>query len=423
MKLKQFKPAFVIAGVLTFVLIGTTLISFFIRGYRPDIKNGGFLPTGLLAATSLPKGALVYIDDKLVTATDDTINLNPGEYQIKLVKDGYLPWEKNATIKKEVVFQTDAYLFRSAPDLTTLTNTGAANPTLSPDGLKIVYAVASASAETKNGLWVSRIDESGLGLFRNNTRQLVAPVNFLDWSKAVLVWSPDSTQVLAIFGPLDNPSSVYRLPSDGLTGQDELRNEVLQLNFTLSTWQDELDQQLGRNLEKLPPELAEVASNSAQLITFSPNQKRLYYLASQDASIPNNLIVHPPARSTQAEEREIKRGRVYIYQLEDDTNFFMGEANKIGINLENLENKENLLIRYLAQTQSPVYWLSTNNHLLFLEDNQVKVIEAEATNKITVFAGPFENGYAFPSPDGNKLIVLTSLHPHLPPNLYGVTIR
>jgi len=413
----------VIAAVLAFVVAGTTLVSFFIRGYRADFKKGGFFPTGLLAATSLPKGALVYIDDKLVTASDDTINLTPGEYQLKLVKDGYLPWEKKATIKKEVVFQTDAHLFRSAPDLATLTNTGAINPTLSPDGGKIAYAVASASAEIKNGLWVAQIDQGGLNLFRSNTRQLVAPVSFLDWSKAVLAWSPDSTEVLAIFGPLESPSSVYRLAADRLTPADQLRNEVLQFSFTLEDWQNQKKEQLKADLEKLPPQLAQIASESAQLVTYSLDQKKIFYLATKEASIPENLIPHPPARSNEVEEREIKPGKVYVYDLKQDTNFFVLEAEKINLDPEKITNEENLLQWYLSQTQAPLYWLATSNHLVFLEDNQIKVIEADATNRQTIFAGPFENGYVFPSSDGSKLIVLTSLHPHLPANLYGVTIK
>ncbi len=62
-------------------------------------------------------------DDKLITATDDTIYLEPGTYQIKIVKDGYAPWEKTMSIEKELVAQTNALLFPSAPSLTPLTFT------------------------------------------------------------------------------------------------------------------------------------------------------------------------------------------------------------------------------------------------------------------------------------------------------------
>jgi len=118
---------------------------FFNRGYRPDFNKGTLLSTGILAATSVPRAASVYVDDKLITATDDNLNLPPGSYSVKIIKDGYLPWQKEVTIQKEVVFLTDASLFRAAPDLRPITTTGASNPSLSPDGSKLVYAVTTAS--------------------------------------------------------------------------------------------------------------------------------------------------------------------------------------------------------------------------------------------------------------------------------------
>jgi hypothetical protein len=127
------------------------------RGYRPDFKNGQLKGTGLLTANSYPKGAQVYINDKLTTATDDTLNLPPGDYQIKIVKDGYIPWEKNLKLEKELVTQTNALLFPAVPDLKPLTFTGALNLTPSPDGQKIAFVVASASATPKNGLYI-RLD-------------------------------------------------------------------------------------------------------------------------------------------------------------------------------------------------------------------------------------------------------------------------
>jgi hypothetical protein len=126
-----WKTIIILSSVLIVVGALTYLATLLTRGYRPNLQNPGlgFAPTGLLVANSDPKGASVYIDGKLATATDDTLNLSPGEYEIKIEKDGYLPWQKNLTIKKEVVRQTNATLFKSNPYLSPLTNTGAINPT------------------------------------------------------------------------------------------------------------------------------------------------------------------------------------------------------------------------------------------------------------------------------------------------------
>ena len=142
-----------ITSVSLFIILATYLISLFARGYRFSLKDGfSSEPTGMISAVSRPKGASVYLDDKLITATDDTINLPPGVYQLKITKDGFLPWQKTVTIKPETVYQADIQLFSTVPNLKPITLTGAINPAVNTDNTKIIYAVASASA-TKDELY------------------------------------------------------------------------------------------------------------------------------------------------------------------------------------------------------------------------------------------------------------------------------
>ncbi len=426
------KPYLAVASVAVFVLIGISIVSFFIRGYRVDIDSKTITTTGLLAANSIPKGASVYIDDKLITATDDTVNLPPGEYQVKIVKDGYFSWEKKVTMKKEIVYQTGAELFSNTPDLKTLTSTGAINPSLSLDGHKIAYTVASASATTKNGVWISDLTNGGLNPIRSNSRQLTRSQPNIDWTRTRFVWSPDGSQILAISGPVDQPTAAYILSVDKLTQADEIRNVIVRLPIIIEEWSQQRETDIAQQLQLLPPQLQEIASDSADMITFSPKEKKLFYLATKENTIPENISPYPPARSDQLEQRTISPGKIYAYSIEEDTNFFVIDAEKIGLNWEKLisktENEEDVdpttsLEKYITLTQTPIYWLNTNNHLVFIENDQAVVTEIDGTNKQTVFAGPLINGYMFPSPSGDQLIVLTTLNPNQPPNLYGVTIR
>jgi len=416
--------------VAVFVILGISIASFFIRGYRVDIDSKTITTTGLLAANSVPKGASVYVDDKLITATDDTINLPPGEYVVKIVKDGFFPWQKKITIKKEVVYQTGAELFTNTPDLKKLTSTGAINPSLSSDGQKIAYTVASASASTKNGVWISNLTNGGINPIRSSSQQLTREQSEIDWTKTEFAWSPDSSQILAVSGSIDQPTAAYLLATDKLTPADQIRNVIVQLPIIINEWEQLRQSDLAQQMQTVPQELQEIASNSAKLISFSPKEKKFFYLATKENSIPENIIPHPPARSDQTEQRQIVPGRIYTYDLEEDTNFYIADADKIGIDWKKLTDGQDdkdlattPLEKYIISTQASIHWLSTNNHLVFIEDNQVKVVEVDGTNKQTVFAGPFINGYVFPSPNGNQLITLTALNPELPPNLYGVTIR
>lgn len=391
----------VIISVFAFVLIGAVIASFFVRGYRPDLKKGILAPTGLLAATSVPKGASVYINNKLVTATDDTLNLSPDQYQVKIIKDGFLPWGKTITIKKEIVKQTEAHLFRAAPDLKPITTTGAQNPVLSPDGYRLVYAVSSASAAIKNGLWVSELGSNGLNLIRSSSKQIARHQPGLDWSQAEFTWSPDNQNILVQFKKEEKIMAAYLLPVDRLTLADQLRDVSFQLQALLPQWEEQRQKELADQISLLPKEMQKVASSSATMVTFSPNEERFFYLATQETEIAENLIPHPPARSDQKEERKIKPGRMYVYDLKEDTNFFIIEAEKV----------------------DSLHWLATSRHLVFVEEDKIKVIEADGTNKQTLYAGPFIDHFVVPWPNGTKLVILTSLHSDLPPNLYAITIK
>lgn len=421
---KARKTALIIAIVVIGVGILTYLVSFLIRGYRPGLnqKGLGLMPTGLLVADSDPEGASVYINDKLATATNDTINLSPEHYKIRIEKDGYLPWQKTITIKKEVVSQTNATLFRTTSDLKPLTNTGAINPTSSPDKSKIIYAVAKASEKRKNGVWLLDLT-SNLPINRANTKQLTGPIANLNWEKAKFIWSPDNKNVILIeVGPNQRVVNAFQINSSRFTEADQLIDVSFRLSLILQEWQQEAKEELELKLKKLPEEMVKIATNSATMINFSSDNEKFFYLAINRVKIADNLIPHPPARSTQPEERELTPGNLYVYCLKEDTNFLIGSMEELGISAKEINDDTPV---YLQQNKpAPVSWL-TDNYLLYIdhEKNEIKVIEADATNRETVYAGPFENGFVFPSLTGKGLITLTSLRPDSPGNLYEIKVR
>ncbi len=405
---RAWKTILILSTILIVVGALSYLTTLFIRGYRPNLQKPGlgFVPTGLLVANSDPKGASVYIDGKLATATDDTLNLPPEKYQVKIEKDGYLTWQKDLIIKKEVVTQTNATLFKSTPDLTPLSNTGAINPTMSPDGTKIVYSVDQASKDNRNGIWLLDL-ATNMPLNRANTKQLTNPIPNLDWEQTEFKWSPDNKSILLIeHQPSSNDETsinrAFSIDATKFTSSDDLTDVSFRLTIIEEEWtqEKEMDQEI--NLAKLPEEMIKIATSSAEQLEFSPDDEKLLYLATDSAKIEEELIPHPPARSSQPEEREIKPGNYYIYNLKEDTNFSIGPKEEF----------------------AQLNWL-TENHLVFVdeENQEAKVVESDSTNRQTIYSGPFVNGYVFPSPSGKSLITLTSLHPNSPGNLYEIKVR
>lgn len=393
------KSLSIIIFVILLIISGTIAISFFARGYQISTKGKvSFLATGIISATSKPKAASVYIDDRLITATDDTINLPPDNYTIKIVKDGYLPWQKNIQIKKEIVYQTDTQLFRSAPDLKPVTLTGAINPAVSPDGSLVIFSVASASAAKDNGLYLLELSDNPIFLAKNLAKQLSSNLPQLDWSKFTFTFSPNSKQILAK-NIINNINYLIDLNTN--TDYKNLYDVTAKLTLIKEEWDLQEQQIIKSKLAVLPPELQSfISTNSAKNIIFNSDETKVLYLTQNDGDLKKDIINPPPAQSTQIQSRNIKKDNYYVYDLKDDTNFFIGPKDLYNLN-----------------------WLANSNNLIYIEDQKIQTIEYDSTNKQTLFAGNFNKDAVYPWLDGNKIITLTAPYSNAQENLYSISIR
>jgi hypothetical protein len=382
------------------ISLSTYVISLLARGYQFSLKNGLTLnPTGIISAVSKPKGASVFVNDKLITATDDTINLSPGEYKLRISKDGFLPWEKNITIKKETVYQADIQLFSSVPDLKPITLTGAINPSVNADNSKIVYAVASASATKDNGLYLMESSGLPISLLRSDSRQLSPNTATINWSEFTYTFSPNSRQILA-----SNPKTKvnYLVSLDTPVSSQKLTDITTELKDIKTEWQTQTSLIINTKLERVPKEIRQlIATDSAQHIQFSSDDNKILYLSQKDEEIKPDLITPPPAQSTQIQERQVKSGNYYVYDIKDDTNFLIGAKDKI----------------------SQISWLANSNNLVFVQDQNLKVIDYDGTNKQTIFAENFDANCIATWNDGSKIIILTKPYPSAPKNLYAISIK
>ncbi len=387
-------------SVAFFILISTYFISLFARGYRFSLKNGFILnPTGIISAVSKPKGASVYIDDKLVTATDDTINLSPGIYNLKINKDGFLPWEKTVTIKPETVYQADIQLFSAVPDLKPVTLTGAINPSINGDNSKIVYAVASASATKDNGLYLMESSALPLSLLRSDSQQLSPNTTTIDWADFTYVFSPNSRQILAT-NPKTNIN--YLISLDIPISSQKLTDVTDSLEDIYTEWQTQTSLIINTKLSRIPKEIQSlIATESAQYLQFSSDDNKILYLAQNNGQITPDIITPPPAQSTQTQHRQVQAGNYYVYDLKDDTNFL-------------IDSKDNL---------GQIFWLPNSNNLIFVQDQDLKVIDYDGTNKQNIFSENFDTNCVTPWSDGNKIIILTSTYSSAPKNLYTISVR
>ena len=383
-------------------LVGILVIAFLViklaQGYRPDISRRTLRPTGLLVATSIPDGAQLWLDGKLTSATNTTLNLSPDEYQVEIKKDGFSSWKKKLKIEKELVTKTDAYLFSTFPDFKALTFTGAANPSLSPDGQKVVFAVSGASAG-KNGLWILDLADRPLGLSREPRQIIQSALKGRDFAKGEYQWSPDSKQILVTLSLSKSKEENFLLDSDRLNPATDLIDVTDNLVGIKQRWQQEEKIRQDAQLSKLPPKLLETIDSRVADIQFSPDETKILYTATASASIPQGIISPLPASSTQPESRNLEPGKVYVYDLKEDKNFSIGNYSP------------------------KASWFPTSKHIFLVQKDKISIIEYDGTNLVDVYSGPFENSFAFPFPAGNRLLVLTSIGKDTPPNLYAISLR
>ena len=396
------KKSILLISIVSFSIVFLTfIISLIARGYKINLKQGTILTaTGILSATSEPKAASVYLDDKLVTATDNTLNLAPNTYTVKIVKDGYLPWQKTIQIKKETVYQTNTQLFRSVPDLKPITYTGAISPVVSPDNTKIVYAVASASASVDNGLYVMELNNTfSLNFSKNTAKQLSQNLSNINWSDFTFEFSPNSRQILAT-NKTKNVS--YLISLDTAINPKSLYDVTPTLTSIKTDWQVQLSQLISSKISKIPLALQTfISTASAQDLQFSASEEKILFLAQKDGNLENNIVTPPPSQSSQQQSRDIKQGNYYVYDLKDDTNFFIGSKNDI----------------------SNLSWLDSSDNIIFTNLQNIKVADYDGTNQQTLFIGNFNPFTVFPMPGGSKITTLISPYSGAPENLYTISIK
>jgi hypothetical protein len=400
------KQLLIPALIVLFLLIGTAVVVLLGRGYGLNLNGSGPIlsGTGLLVTTSAPDGAQVIINGHLTTATDNTINLAPGDYNVRIFKEGYFPWEKKITVKKEVVSKADALLFPTAPQLASITNVGILNPVIDPSLTKIAYAVASQSA-VKNGIYVLDMSVRPILTLQNASSQIVQDVTNA-FSLATFAWSPDSAQIIATI-TTQGAGTKYLLETNTLNqNPQDVTETIASVN---NTWQNIKTDKDTAQLNSLPKKLRMTVATNFNILQWSADETKILYQASQSATLP--LIIEPALIGTDStpQIRDIKKGEVYVYDIKEDRNYLI---------LSSLPTPQ------FNNGELPIMWYPDSKHLVYVHDGRIDMMEYDAQNQTTVYAGPFVDDYVFPWPDATKLVILTNLgNPNIAPNLYTIGLK
>lgn len=396
--------AFVI-GILIVGIVGT-FFAFYARGYRFNTQTLNFKPNGILVIKSEPDGASVFINGELKTATNATISLSPGVYDVEVRRDGYFSWYKRLTIDKEIVTQATVSLFRNVPSLSPTTFSGASNPVMSPDGGKIAYSVLPGEGITSDKLGLWTLDTFSLPLGFSNDPRRITDGNLIN---TTYTFSPNGRQIM-----LTTSNGIFVLDAGSYTAQNQMINVASQEETILAQWKKEETTKNTSLTRNLPEALNEILTRRTNNFIFSPDEQMILYSASTSGTLPDNLIRQLPGASTQKQERNIQAGSTYIYDIKEDRNFKITDQPVIiG---EKLTEKSSVI--------PALRWMSSSRHLLLASPGQIVVMDYDGTNKETVYSGSYINTYAFPFNNTTRLLILTNLGAeNTPANLYTLTIK
>jgi len=372
--MKGFWSLVVIVGLMA---AASVVIVLFARGYKFDLKNGSLEKTGMILAKSRPDGAKVFLDGKLVTATNNPLQgLKPGKYDLKIVKDGFFEWSKKVEVKEELVTEVDALLIPLSPALTPLTATGMRSPMLSSNRDRIAFL---KSGEKPGIYTLALTGQTLLGFLRASINPLALDTEELAFSAAEgIFWSPNDAEMLVQM----NQQGFYRLRL-GPEGTVEATSSAAP---TAAEWE-------------------EISLAKARL------------MASR-IKVPRNLEQIATASATPWSPDENKF--TYRRESEETTEFWVYDGSEP---LAVTRNRNNMVLKTTEPEKVKMSWFADSQHLILVGDGTVSLIEIDGTNETQVYSGNLASDAVFPTPGGDKLIILTSFVEGAAPNLYAISLR
>lgn len=367
MKRSNFLPVF---GVLAVLILITSAVVLYARGYRLDLRQKTLTTTGVIWAKSNPDGAKVFLEDEFVGVTNTALSsLLPGFHRIRIEKEGLLSWEGEVEVREGLVTDIGALLPPISPSLTAVTQAGVRLVTPAPSGTKAAFF-------SDKGLSVVSLNSPFLGFLQTKPQLVAEESSDFPFSKVTrLVFSPSEDRILAVAGK----SGVLYPIGPGSS------QAVSDPSALITDWQEEAGVQRSETVKTLevPEELKDLALSGGN--AWSPDERKFLY------------------EKTAGSRREI-----WLANFTDPL--------PVG---ESLNAK-------LWETEDPnlrIFWLADSHHFILLEGGTVYLLDLDGSNKRELFSGKLDERVALSSSDLAQVIIVTSFSTNAKPNLYAIGLR
>lgn len=186
----MYRPPFhrrILPWIFTIIFfVAAPALVFYTAGYRWNPKKEKIERNGTLIIDSTPADARVYLNGRDTGETTPITmqNVTPGHYDIRVVHDGYSPWEKRLDVYPEhVTFANTIKLWKNGT-FTPFTSQAVSALELSPNG-SFIAGLSSSASSSELFVWEPN------GTLRTH-RSFTQPLS----SQTLIEWSPDSRALI-----------------------------------------------------------------------------------------------------------------------------------------------------------------------------------------------------------------------------------
>ncbi len=379
----------ILQTILSLALIAgiSTALFLYTSGYRLQKNKDNTVDltqTGMVNAKSIPDSASVYLDGKILTATNNTISgVEPGKHTLKISKKGFVEWNKEIQVFPELVTDITSVLVSLSPRLEPLTNTGARTPVISKSLTKLAYF---SEDSVDPGIYIIPLSGINVSLFRSNPNLAIKDTRVTKFSLGKSIeWSPDELNLL-----VEGSNSIYYvIDLQTSTAQTTASPEVLR-----KTWKSVLMKKREDMLQKqeVTEDIRKLALSDEA--NWSPDDKKFLYKLVEGTTITYK-----------------------VYNLE--------KPLPIG------EPEENIVLKTTTDKAQPdISWFPDSFHLIMTEGYSdtsskgvISLIRIDGTNKTEIYSNTLYSRNVYSTKDGDKIIILTSFKSGNQTDLYTIGIH
>ena len=396
------------------------------RGYRLDLKNQTITSTGILAVSSNPAAAKIYVNGELKGVTNSNLTLPPGAYTVEVKKEGFTSWKKEISLKGEIVMTADAILFPKNPSLSPLTSRGIVKA-VNLDQTGEVLVFINNDIEEEDGIYLFEPSRRTLSFAATALSPIVLRTTLppeTDFEQTNVYFAPDYRQAIIEFTYPDETTRSYLFAMNREHTEADLIETTNSKETFLETWERQKALSVQKVLETFPEELSDLASSAARIISFSPDETKVIYEATQSASLPPVLTPPLIGANQTPEERNIKPGQMYLYDKKEDKNFRLTFPFEPLIDNTTAGKKSGKAAISSGLESYNLQWYPDSKHIVFLKEETIVIAEYDGGNSASVYSGPLQDNY-FLATENFTLLILANLNPqnNLLPDMYEVGIQ